>query len=196
MDNRTGFRRRGHGYLADQARSALGIAGKIRVLAEIPLPMVHTAFGLAIAAAEVLLRPEAIRVDRSAAADTGLALVHGLVLVAYDFLIYPSDSRPGAGRGRCRPWRPSFHSGHCCTMYAVLPLPGIRITSSVIAAIVIGGVPRLAGHHALGKEGVVHAPDPGHLGVAVLAPVLLGGAITHTATAPSPSLPWLRWRSS
>ena len=51
MDNRTGFRRRGHGYLADQARSALGITGEVRVLAEIPLPMVHTAFGLAVATA-------------------------------------------------------------------------------------------------------------------------------------------------
>jgi len=38
VDNRTGFRRRGHGYLADQARSALGITGEVRVLAEIPLP--------------------------------------------------------------------------------------------------------------------------------------------------------------
>ncbi|MGA8521857.1 MAG: hypothetical protein WB807_02230, partial [Candidatus Dormiibacterota bacterium] len=64
MDNRTGFRRRGHGYLADQARSALGITGEVRVLAEIPLPMVHTAFGLAVAAAEVLLRPEAVGLDR------------------------------------------------------------------------------------------------------------------------------------
>ena len=53
VDNRTGFRRRGHGYLADQARSALGITGEVRVLADIPLPMVHTAFGLAVAAAEV-----------------------------------------------------------------------------------------------------------------------------------------------
>ena len=28
MDNRTGFRRKGHAYLADQARSALGITGE------------------------------------------------------------------------------------------------------------------------------------------------------------------------
>jgi hypothetical protein len=87
VDNRTGFRRRGHGYLADQARSALGITGEVRVLAEIPLPMVHTAFGLAVAAAEVLLRPEAVGLGRSAAADAGLALFTGLFLVAYDFLI-------------------------------------------------------------------------------------------------------------
>ena len=65
------------------------------VLAEIPLPMVHTAIGLAVAAAEVLLRPEAVGLGRSAAADAGLALLTGLVLVAYDFMIYPSDSRPG-----------------------------------------------------------------------------------------------------
>jgi len=49
------------------------------VLAEIPLPMVHTAFGLAVAAAEVLLRPEAAGLYRSAAADTGLAILTGLI---------------------------------------------------------------------------------------------------------------------
>ena len=65
------------------------------MLADIPLPMVHTAFGLAVAAAEVALRPETVGLNRSAAADAGLAILTGLILVAYDFLVYPSDSRPG-----------------------------------------------------------------------------------------------------
>jgi hypothetical protein len=178
VDNRTGFRRRGHGYLADQARSALGISGEVRVLAEIPLPMVHTAFGLAIAAAEVLLRPEAVGLDRSAAAVAGLAILTGLVLVAYDFLIYPSDSRPGPV-GTALPMAAVLSFGTLLAI-AVLPLP-IRIAGGVIAAVVIGGVPRLAGRRALGKEGWFTRLTRDVSGIAVLAPVLLGGV--------SPTLP-------
>src|SRR6202790_2178113 len=178
VDNRTGFRRRGHGYLADQARSALGITGEIRVLAEIPLPMVHTAFGLAVAAAEVLLRPEAVGLNRSAAAVAGLAVLTGLLLVAYDFLIYPSDSRPGPV-GTALPMAAVLSFGTLLAI-AVLPLP-IRIASGVIAAVVIGGVPRLAGRRALGKEGWFTRLVRDVSGIAVLAPVLLGGV--------SPTLP-------
>jgi hypothetical protein len=179
VDNRTGFRRRGHGYLADQARSALGISGEIRVLAEIPLPMVHTAFGLAVAAAEVLLRPEAVGLNRSAAVIAGLAIVTGLILVAYDFLIYPSDSRPGPV-GTALPMAAVLSFGTLLAI-AVLPLP-IRIAGGVIAAVVIGGVPRLAGRRALGKEGWFTRLIRDVSGIAVLAPVLLGGV--------SPTLPF------
>ncbi|MHB8489061.1 MAG: hypothetical protein ACYDCS_06500 [Candidatus Dormibacteria bacterium] len=178
MDNRTGFRRRGHGYLADQARNALGITGEVRALAEIPLPMVHTAFGLAVAAAEVLLRPEAVGLNRSAAADAGLAIVTGLVLVAYDLLIYPSDSRPGPV-GTALPMAAVLSFGTLLAI-AVLPLP-IRIAGGVIAAVVIGGVPQLAGRRALGKEGWFTRLTRDVSGIAVLAPVLIGGA--------SPTLP-------
>ncbi|HVC41808.1 MAG TPA: hypothetical protein VND54_07520 [Candidatus Saccharimonadales bacterium] len=178
MDNRTGFRRRGHGYLADQARNALGITGEVRVLAEIPLPMVHTAFGLAVVAAEVLLRPEAVGLNRSAAADAALAIVTGLVLVAYDLLIYPSDSRPGPV-GTALPMAAVLSFGTLLAI-AVLPLP-IRITGGVIAAVVIGGVPQLAGRRALGKEGWFTRLTRDVSGIAVLAPVLIGGA--------SPTLP-------
>ena len=178
MDNRTGFRRRGHGYLADQARNALGITGEVRVLAEIPLPMVHTAFGLAVVAAEVLLRPEAVGLNRSAAADAALAIVTGLVLVAYDLLIYPSDSRPGPV-GTALPMAAVLSFGTLLAI-AVLPLP-IRIAGGVIAAVVIGGVPQLAGRRALGKEGWFTRLTRDVSGIAVLAPVLIGGA--------SPTLP-------
>jgi hypothetical protein len=172
VDNRTGFRRRGHGYLADQARSALGITGEVRVLAEIPLPMVHTAFGVAVAAAEVLLRPEAVGLDRSAAVVTGLAILTGLILVAYDFLIYPSDSRPGPV-GIALPMAAVLSFGTLLAI-AVLPLP-IRVAGGVIAAVVIGGVPQLAGRRALGKEGWFTRLIRDVSGIAVLAPVLLGG---------------------
>lgn len=140
--------------------------------------MVHTAFGLAVAAAEVLLRPEAVGLDRSAAADTGLALLTGLVLVAYDFLIYPSESRPGPV-GTALPMAAVLSFGTLLAI-AVLPLP-IRIAGGVIAAVVIGGVPRLAGRRALGKEGWFTRLTRDISGIAVLAPVLLGGA--------SPTLP-------
>jgi hypothetical protein len=178
VDNRTGFRRRGHGYLADQARSALGLSGEVRVLAEIPLPMVHTALGLAVAAAEVLLRPEAVGLNRSAAADAGLAILTGLILVAYDFLIYPSESRPGPV-GIALPMAAVLSFGTLLAI-AVLPLP-IRIAGGVIAAAVIGGVPQLAGRRALGNEGWFTRLTRDVSGIAVLAPVLLAGV--------SPTLP-------
>ncbi|HEY8672601.1 MAG TPA: hypothetical protein VIM76_02485 [Candidatus Dormibacteraeota bacterium] len=178
MDNRTGFRRRGHGYLADQARSALGITGEVRVLAEIPLPMVHTAFGVAVAAAEVLLRPEAIGLNRSALSYAALAIFTGLFLVAYDFLIYPSGSRPGPV-GIALPMAAVLSFGTLLAI-AVLPLP-IRIGGGIIAAVVIGGVPRLAGRRALGTEGWFTRLIRDISGIAVLAPVLLGGV--------SPTLP-------
>ena len=60
------------------------------------------------------------------------------------------------------------------------PLP-IRIAGGVIAAMVIGGVPRLAGRRALGKEGWFTRLIRDVSGIAVLAPVLLGGV--------SPTLP-------
>jgi hypothetical protein len=182
VDNRTGFRRRGHAYLAEQARSALGITGEVHVLAEIPLPMVHTAFGIAVAAAEVLLRPEAVGLNRSALSDTGLALFTGLFLVAYDLLIYPSNSRPGPV-GIALPMAAVLSFGTLLAI-AVLPLP-IRIGSGVIAAVVIGGVPQLAGRRALGKEGWFTRLIRDISGIAVLAPVLLGGV--------SPTLP-IRFR--
>lgn len=156
----------------------MGITGEVRVLAEIPLPMVHTAFGLAVAAAEVLLRPEAVGLYRSALADTGLAILTGLILVAYDFLIYPSDSRPGPA-GTALPMAAVLSFGTLLAI-AVLPLP-IRMTGGAIAAVVIGGVPRLAGRRALGKEGWFTRLVRDASGIAVLAPVLLGGV--------SPTLP-------
>ncbi len=148
------------------------------MLAEIPLPMVHTAFGLAVAAAEVLLRPEAVGLSRSAAADAGLAILTGLILVAYDFLIYPSESRPGPV-GTALPMAAVLSFGTLLAI-AVLPLP-IRIAGGVIAAVVIGGVPRLAGRRALGREGWFTRLIRDVSGIAVLAPVLLGGV--------SPTLP-------
>jgi hypothetical protein len=141
--------------------------------------MVHTAIGLAVVATEVLLRPEAVGLGRSAAADAGLAVLTGVVLVAYDFLIYPSDSRPGPV-GTALPMA-AVLSFATLLAIAVLPLP-IRIAGGVIAAVEIGGVPRLAGRRALGKEGWFTRLVRDASGIAVLAPVLLGGV--------SPTLPW------
>jgi hypothetical protein len=148
------------------------------VLAEIPLPMVHTAFGVAVAAAEVLLRPEAVGLNRSALSYAGLAVFTGLFLIAYDFLIYPSGSRPGPV-GIALPMAAVLSFGTLLAI-AVLPLP-IRIGGGIIAAVVIGGVPRLAGRRALGKEGWFTRLIRDISGIAVLAPVLLGGV--------SPTLP-------
>ena len=98
--------------------------------------------------------------------------------MAYDFLIYPSESRPGPV-GTALPMAAVLSFGTLLAI-AVLPLP-IRIAGGVIAAMVIGGVPRLAGRRALGREGWITRLIRDVSGIAVLAPVLLGGV--------SPTLP-------
>lgn len=171
MDNRTGFRRRGHGYLADQAREALGVAPEVRALAEIPLPTVHTAFGLAVCAAAVLLRPEALGLATSALADGALALFTGAALLGYDVLVYPRESRPGL-EGTALPVAAVVSFG---TVLASVPPLTVRVACGVIAALVIGGVPHLAARRALDQEGRFIRLLRDGSGVAVLAPVLVAG---------------------
>lgn len=180
MDNRTGFRRRGPGYLADQARQALGLSPEANVLAEIPMPVVHTAFGLAVCAAAVLLRPEALGLATSALADGALALFTALVLLGYDVLVYPPDARPGL-EGAALPVAAVLSFA---TVLAGVPQLLVRVAGGVLAALVIGGVPHLAGRRAVGREGWVIRLMRDASGIAVLAPVLLAAVSPVLSPAP------------
>jgi len=180
VDNRTGFRRRGHGFLADQARQALGMAGEAKLLADIPAPLVHTAFGAAVCAVAILMRPEALGLQRSAIASGCLAVFTGLALVAYDFLVYPAESRPGL-EGAALPV--AAVASFATVLAGVTPI-AVRLAAGVVAAIVIGGVPHLAGRRVTGREGWATRFGRDAAGVAVLAPVLVA--------ASSPVLPPLQ----
>lgn len=181
LDNRTGFRRRGHALLADQARQALGIT-EFRTLSEIPLPLVHTAFGAAVCGVAVVVRPEALGLRNSAIADAALAVLTALVLVGYDVLIYPRSKRPGF-EGAALPTAAVAAFG--TVLAGVTPLT-VRVAAGVVAALVIGGVPQLAGRRAVDVEGGSTRLLRDIAGIAVLAPVLVAGT--------SQVLDW-RWRA-
>ena len=149
MDNRTGFRRRGPAFLAEQARQALGVSGDIRSLAEIPLPLVHTAFGAAVCAVAVLLRPQEIGLQASAIAAGVLAVITVMVLTGYDKLVYPPEQRPGL-EGAALPLGAVV--AFAAVLAGVTPL-SVRAAAGVVAALVIGGVPQLVGRRVLGREG-------------------------------------------
>ena len=171
MDNRTGFRRRGHAYLADQARSALGVGLEPRILSDIPPPIVHTALGAAMCAVAILLRPDALGLQRSAIASGCLAVLTGILLVGYDFLVYPPESRPGLEGAAL----PVAAVASFATVLAGVPPLSVRVAAGIIAALVIGGVPHLAGRRAVGREGSATRWGRDAAGVAVLAPVLVAG---------------------
>ena len=172
MDNRTGFRHRGPAYLADQARQTLGVAIEPRPLAEIPAPLVHTAFGAAVCAVAVLIRPETLGLRQSALASTGLALLTAGLLAGYDRLVYPAASRPSVDSLAL----PVAAVAAFATVLAGVPQLGVRIAAGFVAALVIGGVPQLIGRQVAGYEGWAHRLLRDVAGVAVLAPVLVAGA--------------------
>ena len=50
MDDRPPRRGRGNAFYAESARAALGIGTEVHTLADVPLPLVHTALGIAVCA--------------------------------------------------------------------------------------------------------------------------------------------------
>ena len=141
------------------------------MLAEIPLPLVHTAFGAAVCGVAVLVRPEALGLRNSALADAALAVLTAIVLVGYDLLIYPRDQRPGLEGAAL----PTAAVGAFGTVLAGVTPISVRATAGVVAALVIGGVPQLAGRRAVAVEGGATRLLRDIAGVAVLAPVLVAG---------------------
>ena len=171
MDSRTGFRRRGHAFLAEEARRTLGVTGEIHSLAEVPLPLVHTAFGAAVCAVAVLLRPEALGLRNSAIADAALALLTGLVIFTYDRVVYPRERRPGLD---ALPLPVAAVGAFGTVLAGVTPI-SVRIAAGVVAALVIGGAPQLALRRAAETEGGSTRSLRDGAGIAVLAPVMVAG---------------------
>lgn len=178
MDNRTGFRRRGPAYLADQARLALGVPAEPRSLADVPLPLVHTALGAAVCALAVLLRPEEIGAEPGLIAGAALSGLTGAALLAYDRLVYARDQRPGV-EGVALPVAAVLAF---VTVLAGSSPSSVQAVAGAVAALVVGGVPQLAARRALGAEGWLVRLLRDIAGILVLAPVLLAGASTALAS--------------
>ena len=142
------------------------------MLSDIPPPLVHTALGAAICAVALLLRPDALGTQRSAIASGCLALFTGILLVGYDFLVYPPESRPGVEGAAL----PVAAVASFATVLAGVSSLSVRIAAGTIAALVIGGIPHLAGRRAVGREGWATRWGRDAAGVAVLAPVLFAAA--------------------
>jgi len=174
VDNRTGFRRTGHAFLAEEARKALGITGEIHSLAEVPVPLVHTGFGAAVCAAAVVVRPEILGFRNSAIADAALAVLTVIVLAGYDLLVYPRERRPGI-EGLALP---VAAVGAFSAVLATNPPFAVKMAAGVIAALVIGGVPQLALRRATAAEGGTTRLLRDMAGVAVLAPVMVASAMS------------------
>jgi hypothetical protein len=171
VENRTGFRRRGHAYLAEQARAALGQTGDVPRLSDLPLPLVHTALGAAVCGVTVLIRPQMLGFERSAIASGSLAVVTAVLLAGYDRLVYPPERRPHLTAVAL----PVAAIVSFATVLAAAPALGLRVVAGVIASVVIGTVPQLVARRATGSENWVIRLLRDGAGVAVLAPVLVAG---------------------
>ncbi|MBV8301655.1 MAG: hypothetical protein JOY68_07010 [Candidatus Dormibacteraeota bacterium] len=172
MDNRTGFRR-GPAYLAEQARQALGVVAESRPLAEIPPPLVHTAFGAAICGLAVALRSEVLGLRGAAVAGGALAAGTALVLVVYDRLVYSPGRRPSPDAVAL----PVAAVVAFVTVLAGVSQLGVRLAAGIVAALVIGGVPQVLWRQVTGG-GAAYRFFRDIAGIVVLAPVMVAGVST------------------
>jgi hypothetical protein len=182
--NRPPPRRRGNAFYADSARAALGLAGEVHSLADVPLPLVHTALGIAVCAVVAALRPQVIGLRASVIICGSLALLTALTLTLYDRLVYGRDLRHAVAATGL----PVAAIG---AFVAVLAGSGdlvLRLPAGLIAALVVGGIPHLGGLRAAGREGTVTRLLRDGAGVVVLAPLLVAAYDSTLARAPSAAL--------
>ncbi len=181
MDNRPARRRRGNAFYADSARSALGLGGEVHSLADVPLPLVHTALGLAVCAVVAALRPQVLGLRASLTVSGALALLTAITLVLYDRLVYGRDLRHAVAATAL----PMAAIG---AFVAVLAGTGdlvLRLPAGLVAALVVGGIPHLGGLRAAGREGTATRLLRDGTGVVVLAPLLLAAYNSDLSLAAS-----------
>ncbi len=169
MDSRPPPRRRGNAFYADSARAALGIGGEVHSLADVPLPLVHTALGIAVCAVVAALRPQVLGLRTSVIVCGSLALLTALTLTLYDRVVYGRDLRHAVAATGL----PMAAIG---AFVAVLAGTGdllLRLPAGLVASLVVGGIPHLGGLRAAGREGTRARLLRDGAGVVVLAPLLL-----------------------
>jgi hypothetical protein len=183
MDNGSGPRRsRGNAFYAERARSALEARGEVRALADVPLPLVHTALGLAVCAVVAALRPQVLGLRTSVTICGSLAVATALTLTLLDRIVYGRDLRHAVAAT-------GLPVAAIAAFVVVLTGTGelsLRIPAGIIAALVIGGVSHLGGLRAAGREGTATRLLRDGAGIIVLAPLLLaafGGALSTGVSA-------------
>ena len=184
MDNRPAPRRRGNAFYAESARAALGLGGEVHSLADVPLPLVHTALGIAVCAVVAALRPQVVGLGSSVIICGSLALLTALTLTLYDRLVYGRDLRHAVA-ATCLP------VAAIGAFVAVLGGTGdlvLRLPAGLVAALVVGGIPHLGGLRAAGREGTATRLLRDGAGVIVLAPLLLAAYDSSLSTGPSAAL--------
>ena len=180
-DNRPGPRRRGNAFYADSARAALGLSGEVHSLADVPLPLVHTALGIAVCAVVVALRPQVLGLRSSVTICGSLAVATALTLTLYDRLVYGRDLRHAVAAT----FLPMAAIGAFVAVLAGTGDLALRLPAGLIAALVVGGIPHLGGLRAAGREGTVTRLLRDGAGVVVLAPLLLAAYDSNLAKGPS-----------
>jgi hypothetical protein len=184
MDNRRkSDRRRGNAFYAENARAALGLGTEVHALSDVPLPLVHTALGIAVCAVVAALRPQLLGLRTTVIATGSLAIATALTLTLYDRLVYGRSLRHATAAT-------FLPVAAIAAFVVVLGSTGdlsLRIPAGAITALVIGGVPHLGGLRAAGREGTVTRLLRDGAGIAVLAPLLLasfgGGLATSSSLA-------------
>jgi hypothetical protein len=185
VDNHPAPRRgRGNAFYAESARAALGMGGEVHSLADVPLPLVHTALGIAVCAVVAALRPQVLGLRGSVIVCGSLALATALALTLYDRLVYGRDLRHAlAATG--------LPVAAIAAFVVVLGGTGeliLRASAGLIAALVIGGIPHLGGLRAAGREGTATRLLRDGAGIAVLAPLLLAAYDGPLSTGASAAL--------
>jgi hypothetical protein len=183
VDNHPAPRRsRGNAFYAESARAALGMGAEAHSLADVPLPLVHTALGIAVCAVVAALRPQVLGLRASVIVCGSLAIATALALTLYDHLVCGRDLRHAlAATG--------LPVAAIAAFVVVLGGTGellLRAPAGLIAALVIGGIPHLGGLRAAGREGTATRLLRDGAGIAVLAPLLLAafdGPLSSAASA-------------
>ena len=178
------LRSRGHAFHAESARVALGFRQEVHSLSDVPLPLVHTALGIAVCAVVVAVRPQVAGLRTSVIVSGSLAVGSALCLAVYDRIVYARPLRHGLAAM-------ALPIAAIAAFVVVLGGTGdlsLRIPAGVITALVIGGVPHLGGLRAAGREGTPIRLLRDGTGVVVLAPVLLAAFSAGLARWSSSSL--------
>lgn len=183
VNRRPGPRRtRGNAFYVESARAALGVRPEVHSLSDVPLPLVHTALGVAVCAVLAALRPQSVGLRTAVLAAGALALTTAVTLTLYDHLVY---GRPFHHAMAAMALPLAAISGFVVVLGGTADL-ALRIVAAVICVAVIGGVPHLGGLRAAGREGAVARLTRDVVGIAVLAPLLLasfGGGLAWWSSA-------------
>lgn len=140
----------------------------VHSLSDLPLPLVHTAWGAAVCAVVAALRPEVAGLRTSVLVAGALAVTTATVFTLYDHLVYGRRLRHALSAS-------ALPAAAIAAFLAVLAGShelALRVAAGLLGALIIGGIPHLGGLRAVGRESTAVRLLRDAAGVAVLAPLL------------------------